>query len=334
MKKIILYITTIFAALSLPAGCEKLPCRDCEEQEGLRRVTLHVGGGAGTKVTGVTAEQEAAVRKCALYVFSSSDGRLVGSWSGTGGVFTVYLLDDKYDFVAVANKDNLPAGDVTRRALEGTPAPLAENAPGSFVMTGSLTNHEVFADEKLTVEVQRLVAKVSYVIRQRLEGSFAGHPFVVDDIYMTNVAADGDLGATKAVSGKWYNPMLFDPQTAAGYDYPIEMLRSGVTAEMAPGDTLASGDVFYIYPNSAEDNHSKTEWTPRCTRLVVAAHLDGIPVYYAATIPVVLPNRHYHIDMTIKSRGSDHPEDLLDELALQVTVQCWENGGNINGVFM
>ena len=72
-------------------------------------------------------------------------------------------------------------------------AVAADNAVGNFQMAGSLAKHLIEADEKITVEVSRLVGKVSYTIRTAFTGPLAGKEFRVEDIYLTNVSGENDL---------------------------------------------------------------------------------------------------------------------------------------------
>lgn len=325
--------------LILPSGCEPLPCSSCSEETGWHRVTLGLGdGGIVTKTAGVTPESETAIQSCRLYVFTGEGTSLTGSWTDRDGVFDLYLPDGTYDFFVVANKDGLPVSGLTFEALKHVPVFLSDNEPGRFVMTGALSGHEVKQDEELLVDVSRTVAKVSCCIRQDLRGKLADSSFEVEEVFMTNVAGENDLGLTwtaPPVDGRWYNPMEYTP--AAGLDLPDAMLHCEPGRMLERGDSLVLGDVFYVFPNAVEtDSHDRDAWSPRCTRLVVAARLEGVRVYYAVTIPRVQPNRHYHIDLTIRNRGMEHPEDDPKgyvPAVVSITTDDWHDGGTVRHVF-
>ena len=328
MKQLTLISMSTLLVLAL------LSCEGGERgQEGaeLRHVQIDLwSGDVLTRAREVTDQQESAVTECALYVFSR-DGRMVGCHTSRSGLFDFYLTDETYDFVAVANKAELPSS-LTRDELYALPTRLDENAPGRFVMVGALPNHVVQSDEKLTVGVKRVVSKVSYKIRTKFTGTLATKPFIVEEIYLTNVAGENVLGLSGPAAGsdRWHNRL---DRTASAGSTLDELLYGRLGAAMAPVDSIWSGHTFYIYPNASTDSHDKSAWSARCTRFVVKATLDGKTTYYPVTIPVAISNKHYHIDLTISNYGVDHPEDLPQESAYLdavVSVTAWEDGGTIS----
>ena len=329
MKRFYLLIA---AAAVLSAACGRESCSLCPDSVEMRHVQLRLSAsGAQTRASGVTDEQEAAVTECMLYVFSR-DGRLVNSYASGSGLFDFYLTDETYDFFAVANKRELPAS-LTRDELLALTTTLAENAPGRFVMTGSLPNHVVQADEKITVGVRRIVSKVSYKIRTAFTGTLATKTFTVDEIYLTNVAGENNLGLNGAPdgAGNWLNKMNRMSAAGAAAD---ELLYGNLGVTMMPVDSIWSGHTFYPYPNASADSHDKEAWSARCTRFVVKATLDGRTTYYPVTIPVAASNKHYHIDLTISNFGVDHPEDVpqrSEYVEVYISISDWEDGGTIHG---
>lgn len=345
-------IPRMFLAMMLPCAmltlsCEKTQCELCSQEGELRHVTVGLGADAVvTKVRGVTSFQENVVRNCRLYVFTQQ-GYQINNWSAEDGIFDLYLTDGVYDFVAVANLDGLPGTEASREDLFALRVPIEKNTTdpgtGGFVMVGRLENHVIRDDEKITVEVRRLVSKVSYTVRSAFESHMASYPFVVDEIYMTNVVGDNDLGLSRSLQpaeGVWYNKMNYDAAAAAAGPYPAGMLHGDFAKQMASGDSLVSGHTFYVYPNASEDRRDTTSWSPRCTRMVVRAHLNGIQTYYAVTLNTqnqgVLPNKHYHVDLTVKGWGSDHPEiETVDQGAITgvFSVEDWQEGAVISPIF-
>jgi len=308
----------------------------CESSEGtqpegaeLRHVFVGISASVKTRACDVTDEQEAAVTECTLYVFSR-DGAMVGCYTSGSGLFDFYLTDETYDFVAVANKQGLPLKP-TRDELKALPTRLDENSPGHFVMVGALPDHVVQSDEKLTVGVQRIVSKVSYKIRTQFAGTLATKSFTIDEIYLTNVAGENvlDLSGAPDGSDRWHNRL---DRTAFAGNTLDALLYGRLGVAMAPVDSIWSGHSFYLYPNASPDCHDKEAWSPRSTRFVVKAILDGQTTYYPVTIPLASSNKHYHIDLTISNYGVDHPEDLPQEtnyLDAAVSVTPWEDGGTI-----
>ncbi len=324
------------------ASCDPVKCEECTglDEAPKRHVVLSVGGDAAvTKVFDVEDWQEHRVNSCRLYVFSA-EGYQIGHWDNDDGIFDFYLTDGYYDFVAVVNKEGLPGVEATRDDLLQVEVPIEENRLGGMVMTGWLRNHEIFGDEKITVEVKRLVAKVSFVLRSAFEGNMADYSFNVDEIYMTNVPGVTDIGlvnTARPAGDVWYNRMIWDAEAASKMAYPSDMLYQAYDKALAPGDTVRSGPVFYVYPNHvSEDDHRKDEWTPRCTRFVVSARLNGKRTYYAVTINDkdnngVRRNKHYHLDVTVKDWGTEHPEDNPRDygaINARFTVDDWDEGGD------
>ncbi len=328
-------------------GCDPVKpvrCQECGEEE-LHKVSVVLGGEAviRTKVYGVTDTMERVVRNSRLYVFTD-EGYQVNNYDATSGQVDFYLTDGTYDFVAVCNMTDLPGTDATRDDLYAVMAPIERNsiAPetGGFVMAGSLPAHIIKADEKITVLVERLVSKVSFKVRTDFSGPMTKYPFLVEAVYMTNVPGTTNLGPDHVkllADDVWYNRMNHEPRDTSGRrPYPEEMLYGAFHKEMANGDSIASGHVFYVYPNRSEDCRDTTAWSPRCTRFVVKARINGTPTYYAVTLDGhgdgVAQNKHYHIDLTIRNWGTDHPEiDPTDMGTMEVAIKVedWKDGGGL-----
>lgn len=336
MMKRLLFVTGVLLAAA--TGCDREPCAACREDAFAHHVTLDLSGSAlMTKALDVPSLSESNVVRCFLYVFSRT-GDLVDSYASTDGRFDFYLTDEVYDFVAVANKGDLPRTGVTKADLFAVRTTLAENAVGCFVMAGSLDSHVIEADEKITVEVSRLVGKVTYTIRTAFSGPLAELPFVVEDIYLTNVTGAHDLALLDSVpeaGACWYNRMdLDDPPQE---DCPVGLLSGHIGLRMAATDSLCSGHSFYPYPNAAPDSHDRERWGSRCTRFVVKATLGGVTTWYPVTLEKVVRNRHYHVDLTISNYGVAHPEDdpsaAFSGMTAAVTVAPWSDGGTLLGLY-
>lgn len=333
------------AAAMLSQGCEQ-KCEQCQSKEE-RHITLDLTGATvTTKALDVPSLSESNVVRCYLYVFDQQ-GALSKMLTSASGSYDFYLTDGIYDFVAVANFGSEGAANagttsstITRRDLMNTFVPLGANEVGSLVMVGSLDKHSIQADEKLTVEVKRIVSKVTYKIRSQFKGSLAELKFVIDDIYMTNVVGGMDLAVTLTTPNagdSWFNEMDSDPVQQAMAGYPKDLLSGQIGTEMKmPKDSIETGHTFYVYPNASTDNHDKATWSPRCTRFVVKATLGDKVTYYPVTLAEVGRNKHYHIDLTITNYGVNHPEDIPDKYEYVesfVRVAEWEDGGIISSTF-
>ncbi|MBR0223888.1 MAG: FimB/Mfa2 family fimbrial subunit [Bacteroidales bacterium] len=331
------FLFVIGALLAAAAGCDREPCAACTEELPARHVILDLGGSAiRTKSPDVPSLAESNVVRSLLYVFSRN-GSLVDSYSSSDGRFDFYLTDELYDFVVVANKADLPRSGITKAELFATPALLSENAPGSFIMAGVLSAHRIEADEKITVEVKRLVDKISCTIRTAFTGALAGKEFRVEEIYLTNVVGFHDLGLSDmqpASSALWYNRMEREDPPQAGC--PVDLLQARLDVRMAASDSLVCEPAFYPYPNASPDSHDRTQWGSRCTRFVVRATLGGRTTWYPVTLEQLQPNYHYQIDLTVSNYGVEHPEDPLSAYAgvvASVSVAEWTDGGSLQGLY-
>ena len=315
------------------AGCDREPCVTCTETALPRRhLQLELSGGLFDTKAALSPVEESQVVRCLLYVFSRT-GHLVNCYSSTDGRFEFYLTDETYDFVAIANKGGLPTGAVTREALLETPTTLTENAAGNFLMVGCLDKHIIEEDEKITVEMQRLVAKVSCVVRTAFTGELAEKPFIVEAAYLTNVVGENRLSladSLPASGARWYNRMDAQPET----DDTAQLLYADLGQMLGPVDSLLCPQGFYAYPNASPDSHDRREWGSRCTRFVVRATLGGRTTYYPVTLERVENNHHYHIDLTVSDYGLEHPEDRPEDYGgfqLAITVADWADGARLEG---
>jgi len=297
------------AMLLFAAGCDREPCPLCTEETPPRHLRL--------ELSGMTPPTKGEAADALLYVFSRS-GALVGCHRSSEGRFDFYLTDETYDFVAVAGKDDLPEADVSREQLFDTVTTLDDNAADRLVMVGRLDNHVIDADEKITVEVRRVAAMVTYTLHTAFQGSLAQVPFSVDDVFMVNVVGENRLSladSLPAAGARWYNRMDREPDNGG----PAGLL---------------GGPVFYVYPNCSPDSHEKGRWESRCTRFVVKATLAGQTTYYPVTLEKVRSNHHYHVDLTVANFGVEHPEDLSGSRGsfdAAVTVASWISGDALRG---
>lgn len=323
----------VLAAVVLPLVSCDIYQEKCGECSG-SRVSVSLGGSvsaATTRAEGVRSEDESAVNSVQVYAFSSSDGKFVDRAAGTAGSIEFYLLNSTYDFLAFVNCPELPSAPETRSDLESIVSELAENSAGSFQMCGSLERQTIQADSRLTVDVRRIVAKVTYVCRVEMKSaSLAALPFRVRGIYMTNVCGENNyaLNAAPDISGIWYNRRNLEDSGSVA-----ELISSGEMDVIVPqGDSIQTGHSFYLYPNPWPDPDDRGGWSLRRTRFVLKADIGGVTTYYPVTVPEVERNRHYEIDLTITGWGVDDPEDIpgiSSPAEVEIRVAEWEDGGRI-----
>lgn len=313
------FLFVIGALLVAATACDRGPCADCLEEMAPHHVSMEADEG-----------------RSILYVFSRT-GALVDSYSSTDGLFDFYLTDEIYDFVVVSGKEGLPRSGVTKKGLLSLPSLLADNADGCFVMVGALPDHLIEADEKITVEVRRLAAKVSCTIHTAFTGALAQLPFQVEDLYLTNVNGSCTLADTAPCppsESLWFNKMDLEDPPQAGC--PSVLLHKPLGRRMAASDSLDCGASLYAYPNASPDSYDRSRWGSRSTRVVVKAVLGGRTTYYPVTLDPVKPNYHYRVDLTISNYGVEHPEDPVSAYSgvdASIAVEAWNDGGSLRGLY-
>lgn len=324
------FLFVIGALLVAAIGCDREPCAACQEEQELRHIRFESAPDELQQEGG-----EHNVAGSMLYVFTPA-GDLVCCYASADGACDFFLTDDVYDFVAVVNKDDLPSADVTRSELLSTLTTLAENAPDRLVMRGTLGAHRIETDEKITLEAERVAAKVSCILRTVFPERLAALPFEIDAIYLTNVVGAHLLSLSDLApdaSACWFNRMDVEDSESV---VPFDLIFKQVGRRMGAAEVLDPGVSLYAYPNTCADDHDRTKWTARRTRLVVRARLGDRLTYYPVTLDSVLPNRHYRVDLTIAGYGVEHPEDRLSDyasLAASLTLVPWDDGGSLEGYY-
>lgn len=325
MYRIFLKTLCLAVVLVSVTACEKSPCEECRKaQEGAEyfenesRVRVSVRTPSATKSS---TEDETVIGNSVLYVFDTLTGNLRYSFQAGGGLFDFTVVAGTYDFVVMANSpDSQP---LSKEMLLETPMLLSTNRPGHFQMYGSADAVTILGGKELFIDVSRIVSKVDYdiTVEWRRE-EYASREFLVKGAYMTNVAGSYTVGG-REVAEIWYNMMFYAPSAANDLTFRQESVI------MRQADTLSSEIPFYIFPNCAGDCHDKERWSPRCTRFVVEAALDGETYYYPVTLPDIGPNTAYALTLVIRGSGMKHPEDteaIEESFEAEVSVLNWEIG--------
>ena len=318
MRKILIIIALAASSCSLQPPCEVAePVRDEKT-----RVTVTVSRGA-TRATGVKEDEEAAVNSLQVLVFHS-DGSIdaVGKASGDSLTVNVTAGKDKRLW-AVANAPDL-SGVSREEELCGSISRLTDNSIGSFVMCGK-TVSDIIGDTGVSIELVRMVAKVSLkgVTRQFDAPGLAARPLTVKGIYLINVSSALRLDGGGEVTD-WLNRGKFESSGADGL-----LSDKNLSIQLSNGVTYSCLHSFYCYPNPTSEDSVEQSWSPRKTRLVLEAELDGGTCWYSLTFPQILRNCSYTIEnLTLSGKGSPTPDTPYgrDPVSASVTVLDWASG--------
>ena len=334
MKKLYHNLIVLAGIVAVLASCQKEPCRKCmETQERMEqmknRIELRVEASPATKVADAVARNESAIHSAILFVFDAQTGIILSKHRDSTGCFILTLADGTYDFATIVNAPDVQPSSVSELCL--SVSALSANKANSFVMFGLERGVDIVSSRTIPVTVRRLVSKVNYSITVDLENpANTGLEFIVKGAYMTNVCGDAAYGSSTYKTDIWYNRMYY-----CASDLP-NLLFGNETCALRNGDRMTSVHTFYVYPNGYEDDHDKTAFSPRCTRLIVETRIDGETYYYPVTLPDIKPNTAYDVNLKVKGPGMRHPEDeniSAGSIEVVVGVSEWETGENINAEF-
>ena len=315
-------------------------------------VSLSVGiHGSGTKVTGVTSNDPATEAKVnTLQVLVFKDGGLTldgyASVSGadhlsvdcTAGERKVYAVVNAADLSAVAKESELLS----------TVSALA-NEVSNFQMIGSLTA-TVKQDAAVSVSVRRLASRIVLrSIKNSLPNAAQAGSFFIEAVYLTNAAGDAPFSTDPSYAvSSWYNKRGYQASNNLGsFTFDAVTDASSSPVKVNAGASYSVPHFLYAYPNASTDASCKAaayssltdaelglaagateaqrseaiqalplpdSWSPRSTRLVVKALIDGEHYVYPIPLPVLQGNRSYEIDILELTRlgnrsDSDEPTD-------------------------
>lgn len=300
------------------------------------------------------SDREKAYENAYVLVYDSS-GVLVDSKAWSGSALDFVLPGGSYTFVGALNCGSYVLQKNTLSALNASVASLSDDLDYFTMLGQSKASVSGEAVNNVVIVVKRMAAKVILrnVTRSMASPVVAAQSFVIESFYMQNVAGDGiydevfNQGSGSVVS-TWYNRMKYEPGACDSYLY--KDMRSFALGQGETVDFRTEDDsvVFYVYPNSiAVDAHGKDVWSPRKTRFVISAELNGAPTYYPLTFDQSMfsglsddgieANHVYAIvGLTITGPGVDDPEDpWVKSVAVDAVIEVadWDEGGEVTYEF-
>lgn len=295
-------------------------------------VTLSICASSCNSTKASSPGSEEAVRSIQVLMFR--DGILQGSGHAEASDVKMMVGEGIYDIYVFVNDPTEWASDpdVTEEEIMSSQSLLEDNSMSSFVMFGY--RHGVRVDNGtglITVPVDRLVSKIVF---EEVRTDFGDNPYFkgetleIKRIYLSNILGSCSYSLTPDGSppddGIWFCRM-------GAEDIP-DALKS-MTADDVIGMTIPDGGsqnlskVYYAYPNGCISDTSSDNWSPRRTRLVIEAVLNGEQCWYQITLPPMKPNVTYCINScTIKNMGGTSPEEHLGPAceASLTTSLSWE----------
>ncbi len=211
-----------------------------------------------------------------------------------------------------------------------TKSRLADNSIGNLVMEGSASPNLTAAGGTVNVDIRRVVSKVvlnGITVDFELD-AYDNMDFVLNKVYLTNVAGDKSYLAEDADPASWYNQLVRTsaPEVDAMIYEDLGNLNIKTTREYKKQHHL------YCYPNPhTTDTFASDVWSPRPTRLVVEATLGNVQYYYPVSLPELKQNTRYYVSLHIIRPGATSPEQDMDKYAVsfKITIEEWKGPENV-----
>lgn len=324
MRKIFIYAACVAVGfMSVLTGCHKELISENVSED---RVTVNVSVPISeTKV--VSVSNEAAIHNYQVFLFKE-DGVIEDYVNQSSPDITLDCTMGKKTIVVLVNAPSMGhIMDIGAFATETTL--LSDNAAGAFVMEGKMNvDIQTSNDVTIMVPVTRKVARIELSsLNVEIDmPQYSSKTFSVSSVYLINVSAQVPY-FEQASPTLWYNKSAYfsEDDNTLIYD---DVNDFEITSETP----YTTKNVFYCYPNNVTSDSFSDTWSPRQTRLVVEAKLDGETYYYPVTVPNVKQNRRYEVNLTITRPGSVSPDFEIDKLAanFEISVVDWDKSTTIN----
>lgn len=309
----------IIAALSaaLLASCEKSQSDYVMPQNDVVSVEIELPA-CETKVAGAGGEEEKAVSSYQVFIYDSST-RMLEAYdtpSPASNIVNMICTTGPKEVVVLANAPDL-SSVVSYDRLLSTKALLSDNEAGKLVMEGSSSVNLTAANNKVTVELKKIVSKV---VLEKIETAFElpayrSMDFILKEVYLINVAADNFYLSDSAVPSLWYNKLKNEEHL------PDLLWTSLGNVNIRDSRIYETRHHFYCCPNSHTSDTFSAEWSPRPTRLVVVAELGGTTYYYPVAIKGgIEKNKEYYVSLKVIRPGAASPEEDMKKSAAVFTI--------------
>lgn len=290
------------AALTF-AGCSRSLAEPvASEDDGLYTLRVTVPAPATKSMLGA---DDSAIEDLQILVFDE-DGLLEAYEAGPGNSHSFQCTKGVKEVVALVNAPSMQNVASYSDLVAVSSDLVGDNRPGRLVMEGkaSLTVDGSQEMHTATIEVRRLATKISLgTVTLDFEAEHYNQlQFSITGVYLVNVAGEKKYLSDVAPT-LWYNRMKVED----GGDVPLICDKLAPAVAVKEGTPYTAVHDFYCYPNPSPDS-SEAEWSPRSTRFVVEAVLGEDTYFYPVTMPVLVQNTAYKVNLTIRRPGSLSPD--------------------------
>lgn len=322
-----LFILTLAAFSMLLASCNKdEECKVCNQGKPVE-VTVQINGTSMSKATGVSADDEVAVKNLQVLAFNAI-GELEGYRNADNATsVTIVASSGEKTIWAVVNAPSMEQ-ITSLAAFQEAMSNLTDNALDSFVMSGAYTG-DVADGATIAITVKRLVARVSIAkisAKYPDTAAYQGKTLKVKGIYMINVSGSVDYAGTSE-PGSWLNKLAHTDAAGDAYLYD-ELDRT-----IENNGSYEAEHIFYPYPNSIAGSvkdlaaDERGNWSPRRSILCVEVEFGGEVGYYPVEMPVIERNKRYVIDeLVLTRRPGSVPYDPIEtgDATVSIEVSDWD----------
>ncbi|MBR4775645.1 MAG: hypothetical protein IK008_06070 [Bacteroidales bacterium] len=277
-----------------------------------------------TKVTGASYMQESAVIRWSVFVFDVRTGGFrYGSSADAAPVVFSLQAGRVYRCLALANYPLTgpgaldPASVSSAEDLTEKVAGLDDNEPGKLLMYGESMLMPVPGEGEKTILVRRLVSRLEV---RDISVDFSSCPewtgktLLLRHLYITNAYKTTrygeDVTSVSPARSSWYNSLGWHGGGDVSASMDALLGDRDLNVAIDESHPYSAVHSFYFYPNPVEEDSYRTDsWTPRHTRLVLEASVDGETYYYPIDIPPAGRNSVFSATgIVIHGPGWEHPE--------------------------
>lgn len=302
-----LRIIPLLALLLLPSACKRP-----EMAEERAVLSVRIAEAPATRAEPAHWDCD-GINSLSVFVFRA-DGTLENSGRSSGSSLRLALPKGREKRLYVlANAPAAADACTTEAQLRALDTRLSDQRSGAFAMAWS-GRIDVDGDTSVAVELPRIVAQV----RIDRISNLSSHALTLHSLYLTNVpvAAAPWLSPDSYEPAAWAHPMGYAASEWEGW------LRDDLGGRiLAPGESLEETHVFYSLPNPMAEDRNGGSWSPRRTRLVLEAEMEGVRYYYPFTFSQLRANHRYRLaQLGITRPGSRHPDQPVDPREARFTV--------------
>lgn len=266
-------------------------------------------------LTRASAQDVTTLERVDVLVFRSGSGSLDSHLETTGRAFSVSVPKDvDVTWYIIGNAPEGAFDSVSDlSSLSSVYAHLSDMTGNKHFL--SATGRMTYTDEtSQEISLERLLCRVSLgTVKPEY---YAPSSFEIERVYLIN-AVEGLSFDANRISGLWYNRLAFEPGNS------LSCLEVTV-GKINEAESISVDADLLCFPNPtvADTNSSlNSEWSPRHTRLIIEARVDGELEYFPVTLPVMRRNTTYRINtVIITGPGTSHPDTPIDRTSIESTI--------------